>query len=61
MVNISELENITCGVPQDPVLGPFYSLFILTIYPISLKRLIFTPADVTNIYYEAESLTNWEP
>ena len=53
----SELKQITCGVPQGPLL---FLIYINDLPNISKKFDLYLFADDTNIYYEDESPVNLE-
>ena len=54
-----EVLSITCGIPQDSVLGPLLYLIFINDLPNASKKLTFYLfADDTNIYYESKDLSD---
>ena len=57
----SDLKSITCGVPQESVLGPLLFLLYINNLPNISKILdLYLFADDTNIYYQDDSLIKLE-
>ena len=57
--HISDHLPITCGVPQDSVLGPLLFLIYVNDLPIVSKVMQFYLfADDTSVYYDSDDLIN---